>query len=208
MGGPAAVTRLIIPVAAGIITALLASVGTEAVAGFGAAVKFERFALLFTMAIATVMAPFTGQNYGAGKIDRIEKGIRFSILSLGIGAVLLALMFLFSRPLASLFSTDRKVIEVTALYFRIVPMVYGMQGIFNISSMVLNALNKPIHAVSLTVFQMFVLYIPLAHLGKRLMGTAGIFSALVVSYTISGILAYMLIQRELRRYSGRSGSGA
>jgi len=63
VGGPAAITRLIIPVAAGVITALLASIGTEAVAGFGSAVKFELFAVLFTMSRATVWTPFAGQNF-------------------------------------------------------------------------------------------------------------------------------------------------
>jgi len=202
VGGPAAVTRIIIPVAAGVITALLASIGPQAVAGFGAAVKFERFALLFIMSMATVMAPFVGQNYGAKKYDRIHRGIRFSsVLSMGIGAVLLIVMFIFARPLASLFSRDPAVIAVAALYFRIVPFAYGMQGIFNISSMILNALNKPIHATILTVLQMFGLYIPLALLGKNILGTAGIFSALVVSYAISGTLSYFSVKRVINIHS-------
>ena len=198
VGGPAAVTRLIVPVAAGIITAFLASISTEAVAGFGAAVKFERFALLFTMAMAAVMAPFSGQNFGAGRTDRIRKGIRFSsLLSIGIGFMLLVILFLFAEPIASMFTKDPAVAAVTVLYFRIVPFVYGLQGIFNISSMILNALNKPIHAVSLTIFQMFILYIPLAYLGKMFMGITGIFLALVVSYTLSGSISYLSVQRVL-----------
>ncbi len=204
VGGPAAVTRLIVPVAAGIITALLASTGPQAVAGFGAAVKFERFALLFTMALAAVMAPFTGQNFGAGKYDRIYKGIQFSsILSMGTGALLLVVMFIFARPLASVFTKDPAVIAVTALYFRIVPFSYGLQGIFNISSMILNALNKPFHATLLSVIQMFVLYIPLAYAGKILFGITGIFLSLVVSYTLSGTVSWFLVHRTIEKASPR-----
>lgn len=191
VGGPAAVTRIIIPVAAGVITALLASIGPQSVAGFGVVVKFERFALLFIMSMATVLAPFVGQNYGAGKYYRIHRGIRFSsVLSMGIGAALLIIMFILAKPLASLFSRDPAVIAVASMYFRIVPFAYGMQGIFNISSMILNALNKPIHATLLTILQMFGLYIPLAILGKTILGTPGIFSALVVSYAVSGTISY------------------
>ncbi len=203
VGGPAAVTRIIVPVATGIITALLASIGTEAVAGFGAAVKFERFALLFVMAMATVMAPFVGQNFGARKFDRIYSGIRFSSrLSMLIGAGLFALMFVFARPLASLFSSDGGVIAVTSLYFRIVPLVYGMQGIFNISSMILNALNKPIHATLLSILQMFILYVPLAILGKKILGTAGVFLAIVISYTASGLLSHYVTKRVIDNHAG------
>nr|MQY76517.1 MATE family efflux transporter [Spirochaeta sp.] len=107
------------------------------------------------------------------------------------------------KPLASLFSKDPAVIAVAVLYFRIVPFAYGLQGIFNISSMILNALNKPIHATLLTIFQMFVLYIPLALLGKSILGTAGIFSALVVSYAVSGTFSYFLVNRVLNNHSKR-----
>ena len=78
VGGPAAITRIIVPFSAGIITALLASVGAAEVAGFGVATRFERFALLFIMSLSTVMAPFVGQNFGAGKIKRIHGGINFA----------------------------------------------------------------------------------------------------------------------------------
>ncbi len=199
VGGPAAITRLIIPVGAGVITALLASIGTQTVAGFGAAVKFERFALLFTMAMATVMAPFAGQNYGARNIKRIQKGIKFaSSVSMGLGVVLFIIMYIFSESFASLFSKDPSVITVIALYFRIVPLGYGIQGIFNINSMVLNALNKPFHSTVLTIFQMFILYIPLAILGKYLWGTTGIFLSLVISYLVSGVISLVLVGRVLR----------
>jgi len=204
VGGPAAVTRIIVPLAAGVITALLASIGPQSVAGFGVAVKFERFTMLFIMAMATVMAPFVGQNYGAGKYDRINRGIRFSsLLSMGIGSSLVIIMFILSKSIASLFSRDPSVIDVAVLYFRIVPFAYGLQGIFNISSMILNALNKPIHATLLTIFQMFGLYIPLALLGKSILSTAGIFSALVVSYTVSGTFSYFLVNRIINNHSKR-----
>ena len=196
VGGPAALTRIMIPLAAGVITALLASIGTECVAGFGVATKFERFALLFTMSIATVMAPFVGQNFGAGKLDRIQNSIRFSgQLSMGIGAAILIGMWIFARPLASMFSKDPSVIDVAVLYFRIVPAAYGLQGIFHISTMILNALNKPVHAAVLTLCQMFLVYIPLAYLGKSFFGIAGVFSALAVSYIITGSISYFLVRK-------------
>ncbi len=203
VGGPAAITRIIVPFSAGIITALLASVGAAEVAGFGVATRFERFALLFIMSLSTVMAPFVGQNFGAGKIKRIHGGINFaSQMSMITGAGLLIILWVLARPLASIFSRDPAVIKVAVIYFRIVPIAYGLQGIFNISSMILNALNKPIHAALLTVFQMFIIYIPLAFLGKIYLGTTGIFSALAVSYIIAGILSFFLLRSVIDHHTG------
>ncbi|MBU1534932.1 MATE family efflux transporter, partial [Myxococcota bacterium] len=202
VGGPAAVTRIIFPVAVGIVTALLAVVGPHAVAGFGVAAKVEGFALLFTFAMSAVMAPFAGQNYGAQKIDRIRDAITFtSKVSMGIGLVLLAILFVLARPIASLFSRDPAVIEVSVLYFRVVPVVYGLIGVFGICSMVLNALNRPLEATGLSIFHMFVLYIPLAFLGRFLMGTLGIFIGIALSAAIAGPLSYLFVRRLLNRLS-------
>jgi len=116
-----------------------------------------------------------------------------------LGIVLFIIMHIFSESFASLFSKDPSVIAVIALYFRIVPLGYGVQGIFNINSMVLNALNKPFHSAVLTLFQIFILYIPLAILGKYLWGTTGIFLSLVISYLVSGVISFILVGRVLKK---------
>mgnify|MGYP001427513400 CR=1 FL=1 len=199
VGGPAAVTRVIFPVAVGVITSFLAVLGPHAVAGFGVATKVEGFALLFTFALGAVMAPFAGQNYGAGNISRVRNGLAFaSALSMGIGLLLLAILFLFARPLASLFSKDPEVIRVAVLYFHVAPLGYGLLGVFIIASTILNALRRPLEAAALSFIQMFVLYIPLAYVGRILWGTPGIFVGITIAAAAMGIPSYFIVLRILR----------
>ena len=74
-GLPVAVSNAIIPIALGIVTRIVTQFGEEAVAGFGVASRVEGFGLAVVFALSTGISPFVGQNFGAGRIDRIARGI-------------------------------------------------------------------------------------------------------------------------------------
>lgn len=67
IGVPNALSKMIIPIASGIITGLISSYGYQAVAGFGVATRFEQLMLSPVNALSAVIIPFVGQNYGAKK---------------------------------------------------------------------------------------------------------------------------------------------
>lgn len=200
IGLPTAGTRIIIPVGAGILTRIVSAYGPEAVAAFGVASRIEFFAIAIVMALAAVMGPFVGQNWGAGKIERVKESIRHSKrFTLAWGLFILILFYIFAKPIASIFNKNEDVIKTAALYLRIVPIGYGLQGIMVIVASVLNVLKKPLHAASLSIFQMFVLCVPLAFAGSAVTGLPGIFGALSVSYIVVGIFGHFLLNRIIRR---------
>jgi putative MATE family efflux protein len=198
IGLPAAGTRIVIPLVIGVITRLVASYGPEAVAGFGVASRIEIFALAVIWALASVIGPFAGQNWGARKLDRVREGVkkceRFS-MTWGLGMVIF--LALAAEPIASVFNKNPVVIKTIVMYLRIVPITFGLEGILIILAAALYVLHKPFHATGLVVVQMIVLYIPLAHLGSFLIGLPGIFIATAVAYGISGILAHFLTKSVL-----------
>lgn len=59
-----------------------------------------------------------GTNYGAGRLDRIEKGTRICLLmDQGVSLFMTAVMLIFSRQLFSIFTTDPEVIAHRHHYF-------------------------------------------------------------------------------------------
>ena len=102
-----------------------------------------------------------------------------------------------ARWIASLFNDDPTVVETAALYLRIVPLGYALQGVFIVSTSTMNVLKKPIHAAGMTVLEMFVLLIPLAFLGSHLLGLRGVFGAVPIAYIVTGIVSCMLLGRFL-----------
>jgi len=197
IGIPIAGSRIIVPVTIGIITRMVSVYGIAAVAGFGVASRIEFFSLAVIRALASVLGPFIGQNLGAKKFDRVRYSInmshRFSILW---EIVIWALLFILRYPIAGLFNKNPDVISTISLYLTIVPISYGLQGLFLLSTTALNVMHKPLHAAGLSIFQMFFLYIPLAILGSHLFGLTGIFVAITLSYIISGIVSRFVLFRK------------
>ena len=200
IGLPGAGARMILPVGAGAVTRLVASHGQEAVAAFGVATRVDVFALAMVMALSSMLGPFIGQNHGAGLFARVHRAVRSSqLFAIGWGLLMLALLQLLARPLAGLFNDDPAVIANLVLYLRIVPFGYGLVGVLLLCSTSLNVLERPLHASALTIVQMFVLYVPLATLGSRLLGLEGIFGAALVANGVTGLAAYLVLRRVLRQ---------
>jgi Na+-driven multidrug efflux pump len=202
IGVPTAATRAILPVSIGMVTRLVSTYGIEAVAGFGVATRIEFFALTLVRALSSVLMPFVGQNWGAGKLKRVASGVAYSNrLSVIWGALMFGVLALAARPIASLFNGEPRVVDVAELYLRIVPLGYGFYGAALLVIAALNALNRPLHAAGLSAFHMFALYVPLAVAGSSIFGLTGMFGGLAASFFIAGTAGHFLVKAEIRKAS-------
>ncbi|MFC1810592.1 MATE family efflux transporter [Patescibacteria group bacterium] len=200
IGLPTALTRMILPLGMGVIFNLLAIYGTEAVAAFGVAARIEFFGLTVIFALATVIGPFVGQNIAAHKLNRVKTGIKHSEqFSIYWGLIMIIIFAASANLVAPLFNDNPLVISSIIQYMWIVPVGYGLYGVMQISTASLNVLHKPFHAAALTLFQMFVLIIPLAYLGSYFFGLIGIFAAVSVSFIVSGIVSHFVLMRILKK---------
>jgi len=196
IGLPTAIARMIIPFGIAFITNLIASYGDSVVAGFGIATKIEYFSLTFVMAVSSIMPAFIGQNFGAGRMDRIHKGIlstcKFSLVS---GFLIYGLLFMTSPWIGAQFSKDPQVIENVVLYLRIMPLAYPFQGVTMIITSSLNAIHQPIRSALINLGQMMVIYVPLAFILSGLFQVKGIFMAFVVSHLLASLTAYHIMRK-------------
>jgi len=200
IGAPIAASRMIIPLAAGIITRILSGFGNNVVAGFGVASRIEFFALAAVNSLSAVFGPFIGQNLGAKKSERIHLSIKLSTRFALIWGIFLFVILGITAPLiANIFSKDIKVIKTIVTFLRIVPFAYGLNGIFLLSSTALNVLRKPYHSAGLVAVQMFLFYIPLAYLGSRFFGVQGVFLATATAYILGGIAAYLVMIWQIKK---------
>ncbi len=198
VGLPAATTNMIIPIGSGVITSMLAVYGPEAVAGFGVASRLEILALTVVLALGSVLAPFTGQNWGAGKSERVYIGIRYSQqFAMAWGMLMLGLFLVLAPIIAPLFNDDPQVTSVIVTYLWLVPLSYGLHGVLMLSSAAMNILNKPLQAAILGFMRMFGFYIPLGYAGSYLFGIPGIFGAATIANIIAGIAAYLWLKKIL-----------
>lgn len=194
IGIPAALTNIITPFTMGVITRMVSGFGTAAVAGFGVATRLEMIVMMIVHSLASVMIPFTGQNWGSGNYARVSEAVKKSYkFSLIWGAIAFGGFFFAGSFMAGLFNKDPVVISTVVSYLRIIALTYGFQGILRLSASVLNALGKPIHAIGLSLLRLLGLYIPLALLGSKIFGLSGIFAGGAVANLLTGILAAVVV---------------
>ena len=197
-GLPVAVSNAIIPVALGVVTRFVTQFGEEAVAGFGVASRIEGFGLAIIFALSTGISPFVGQNFGAGRIDRIAEGISLArIFSLAWGMLLACLFWLLARPLSAWFNSDPLVVESAVLYLWIVPLSLGLRSIHQIIWTSLNVMGRPWDSLILEFLLAFTLWIPFAWAGAQMAGTAGLYGGLTLANIIAGVIAYIWVDRVL-----------
>ena len=192
VGIPAAGTNAIIPIATGVITAMLARYGPETVAGFGVASRVESLTLVMFYALSAVIGPFVGQNIAAGRADRIFEALRLcTIFCLGTGIVIALLLAFSGQWLPTLFSDNPQVTDVSSLFLMIAPISYGAYGMVMVMNASFNGMGKPMPAVHISVTRMALIYIPLAIVAERFFGITGIFVAYAIANIVTGVIAYV-----------------
>ena len=191
VGIPAAGTNMIVPIATGVITAMLARYGPDAVAGFGVASRIEALTLVMYYAMSAVIGPFVGQNVSAGKADRIYRALWLCTafcLASGLGIALL--LALGSTWLPSLFSDDPMVTGVTTTFLLIAPVGYGAYGMVMVMNAAFNGMGRPLPGVVISAARTVAIYVPLAWIADHFFGIAGIFGAYAVANIVTGLAGY------------------
>jgi putative MATE family efflux protein len=113
IGLPTGFQNMVISLSNMLVQSSVNAFGMAAMAGFGAYMKIDGFNILPITSFSMAVTTFTGQNYGAGKFDRVKKGMvvtmRMGIVyTLALGALLLT----FSEPAIRLFNQDADVITI------------------------------------------------------------------------------------------------
>jgi len=199
VGIPAAATNVIIPIATGVITAMLARYGPEAVAGFGVASRIESLTLVMFYALSATIGPFVGQNIAARKSDRIYRALKLcAVFCIGTGLIIAGMLAAMSSFLPGLFSDNSDVTESARLFLLIAPISYGAYGVVMVMNASFNGMGKPLPAVVISAARMIVLYVPLAILMQKLMGMAGIFATYAFANFASAVIAYAWAKRSVQ----------
>jgi putative MATE family efflux protein len=202
VGIPAMVTNVIIPLSAAIVVFMLAGFGVDAVAGYGVAARMEPFALLIFYSLSAVSSPFFGQNFGAGKMDRLIEArrliTRFCLL---YGLLLVLAMDLLARPISGLFSETEAIRNVAVHYFWLVSWGYGAHGIVMTVTAAFNGTGRPLPGMLLSSSRVMFLFLPLALLGRWLLGLEGIFLASSTSNVVLALIAYFWLGRHIRAHA-------
>lgn len=186
------------------VQGLVNSFGTTIMASFAAAVKIDAFAYLPVQDFGNAFSIFIAQNFGAGKTDRIKKGIRSAVLtSVSFSLIISLAVFVFAEPLMSLFidAGETAVISEGVRYLRIEGTFYALIGILFLLYGLYRALGKPGMSVVLTIMSLGT-RVALAYALSALpfFGVTGIWWSVPIGWFLAdllGIGCYLAKQNKL-----------
>lgn len=111
------------------------ALGTACVAAFTAAMRIKMFVMCPLDSLGMAMATYSGQNYGAGKPDRIWMGIKSATLMMTVYVIAIgALMWGLAEKFALLFISpdETEIIDDTALFLHINTSFFFLLGMLSI----------------------------------------------------------------------------
>ncbi len=186
-----------------IIQAVCNSFGPDVIAAFTAALRIEQLATQPLLALGIAMATYSAQNWGAGKLARIRKGVRFAtVVSLVIGLCVSLLVRYVGSDMIAVFLKDESVfiIEVGKEYLRISTLCYFFLGLIFVFRNTLQGMGKPIipltaSCVELAARSFFAIYL------AKIIGYKGVFYAGPIAWIGAAfvvVIGYYVIIRNLK----------
>ena len=198
VGLPSAGTNVLVPLASGVLTRLVADYGPNAVAAYGVATRIESVAMIGVFGLSMAATPFVGQNYGAGNCARLRAALRFGLrANLVLAVVVAAFLALSGRALAGVFSDDPAVVSLIARYLLLVPISYGLIGTSMFVNSMYNGSNKPMSSAVIIVLRLAAFTIPFAYLGAQRWGLDGVFLGIAMANVATGLTAIAMVRRFL-----------
>ena len=141
-----------------LILSFISVFGDEAVAGYGAAIRFEHIFTLPVIGLNTAVITIAGQNFGARRYDRVRETYKKATF---IGFLIMCLsgivIFLLSEFIISLFTNDLEVIKFGSNYLRIAAFIGPIYPVFFISHALFTSLKKTHYIFYSNLFRMVIL---------------------------------------------------
>ncbi|MFI5256097.1 MAG: MATE family efflux transporter [Gemmatimonadales bacterium] len=180
------------------LTRILASFGSEAIAGYTIGIRVVAFALLPAFGLSNAAATMVGQALGAMKPDRAEasvwKAARYNVVFLGSVGVLFVI---FARPIVVFFTPDVAVERYGVAALRTIACGFLFYAYGMVLTQSFNGAGDTATPTWINLFVFWLFEIPLAWLlALRLgMGPSGVFYAITVSFSTLAVVSAVLFRR-------------
>ena len=125
LGIPTTLQQLIVSCGHLVLQRLVNSFGEVTMAATTVGSRFEHYCAIPTMGVMQGMTSFTGQNVGVGKLDRVKKGLKVSIImNVGSIVVISAVLYVLAPQLGKLFGVRDEALDQTVQYMHWLSAAY------------------------------------------------------------------------------------
>jgi putative MATE family efflux protein len=176
--------------------------GTNVTAAYTAAGRLDSLAVIPAFVFAQALATFVGQNMGAGKIERVNRGLWTTLFMSSVVSIFMtAVVIIFKYPLMGWFTKDVEVIQIGANYLTIVTSFYLVFTSMFIFGSVMRGAGDTLIPMFITLFALWIIRIPAAVFFSKKFGETGIWWSIPAGWTIG--MAFTLIYYSMGRWKSK-----
>jgi len=200
IGLPAGGEMLLMFVYFAVIYLVIQDFGAAAQAGFSIGGRIMQSIFMPTMAIAFAIGPIIGQNFGAGRFERVRDACKMGILLNGLVMLVVTILVQINPQLLMRgFTHEAAVLEVGGDFLSIVSLNFVAQGVVFSCSGIFQGLGNTRPALLSSAIRLLI-FIPVAFLVSHREGFElhELWYVSMLSVVIQAVVSYLLVQREIK----------
>ncbi len=173
-------------------------------AAVGIALRLDILSVFPSLALMVAVLSFTGQNFGAGLLDRVRAGVRTGLLAAAVSLFVTGLVVHFLRaPLVGLFDPAPETAASAAHFVGVIALGYAFTGMSIVASGAFQGLGRGLPFLLITTLRLVLVSAPAAWYLSARFGENAFHYAPLLSSVLSGALAVAWILLATRRLTPR-----
>jgi putative MATE family efflux protein len=186
IGLPSALQQSLISIGMVFVTSIVNGFGETATAAFGAASRIDQIAFLPAITFGMAISTLTGQNLGAGRLDRIRDIFRWGcVFSGGITLAITAVAVSVPGKLLSIFVSDPAVLQPGIAYLHTVGACYLFFALVFVPNGIINGAGHTLTTTLASLIGLWLVRVPVAYwLSRRLGSVQGVWYAIALSFAV------------------------
>ena len=192
IGLPTSVQQCAIALGLIALLGIVNSFGTNTLTAYGAAGKIDTIITQAILTLSGALAAFCGQNIGAGRLDRVKKGVQFTMYTnIALGLLTFAAVYLFGNEMMRIFTKDIDVVAIGKEYLLIIGGFFIVHWALNVYNGALRGAGDTLFPMITSLVCLWLIRIPLAYYLSSWLGRNGIWWAIGISITIGLIVTFV-----------------
>lgn len=204
LGLPSGLTQAIMSMAMIMVQSLTNSFGEALIAANVIVMRVDGFAMMPNFSFGNAMTTFAGQNVGAGKYDRVEKGSKQgTLISVAVSTTITLLILVFGDLLMYAFTDTAELVQLSMKMMRILAAGYIAVAVTQALSGIMRGAGDTMTPMWISIITTVITRVPLAYalvaLTKTEANPSGapesIFVSLLISWLLGALLTFVAYRK-------------
>lgn len=179
--------------------------GDLAVGAYGIINRIAFLFVMITIGLNQGMQPIAGYNYGAALYPRVrevlKKTIIYATLIISLGFIIVELA---PNAVASIFTSDKELIDLSTTGLRIVFIFYPIIGFQMVTSTFFQSIGMPKKAIFLSLTRQVLFLIPCLLILPHFFGISGIWASMPIADLVASIVAAFMLYNQFKKIKNQT----